>query len=312
MKSKYIIVALVVALCSCVVLGQNETDASPESQLESPPLQSESPSQSLESSQPQEASSPAPQEPSSPPPREPSSPPPQESPSPPPQSSPSQAPQEPSQAPQEPAPQEPLSQTPSSPAPQEPSPPPQEPPVPHEEPAQSLAENHVVAYNEPNPASELLHFSLPPQLVNPSPQPKWEPANHIANSNAEAAQLNESSVKDDDDKEQPSLVKLCMDFLHDNETCYHLYSLCHNEQYLRLTWEMTYRVFFERPFGIVLFVVWTVILCILNFIILFLCTLLKPLRSILLTKIVSDLRRRYYFTNDASELRVVDSNNIKK
>lgn len=291
MKSKYIIVALVVALCSCVVLGQNETDASPESQLESPPLQSESPSQSLESLQPQKASSPPPQE-SSPAPQEPSPTP----------SSP--APQEPS-----PPPQEPPSQAPPSPVPS--SPPPQAPPVPHEEPAQSLAENHVVAYNEPNPASELLHFSLPPQLVNPSPQPKWEPANHIANSNTEATQLNESSVKDDD-KEQPSLVKLCMDFLHDNETCYHLYSLCHNEQYLRLTWEVTYRVFFERPFGIVLFVVWTVILCILNFVILFLCTLLKPLRSILLTKIVSDLRRRYYFTNDASELRVVDSNNIKK
>lgn len=292
MKSKYIVVALVVALCSCVVLGQNETDASPESQLESPPLQSESPSQSLESLQPQEASSP-PQQESSPAPQEPSS-----------------APQEPSPAPQEPAPQEPPSQTPPSPAPQEPSPPPQEPPsqappAPHEKPAQILAENHVVAYNEPNPVNELLHFSL-------SPQPKWEPANHIANLNAESAQHNESSVKDDEIKEQPSLVKLCMDFLHDNETCYHLYSLCHNEQYLRLTWEVTYRVFFERPFGIVLFVVWTVILCILNFIILFLCTLLKPLRSILLTKIVSDLRRRYYFTNDASELRVVDSNNIKK
>ncbi len=301
MKSKYIIVALVVALCSCVVLGQNETDASPESQLESPPLQSESPSQLLESLQPQQPS---------PPPQELSSPVPQES-SPAPQEAPSQAP--PSPAPQEhpsPAPQEAPSPAPPSPAPQEPP-----SPVHHEEPAQLLAENHVFAYNEPNPASELLHFSLPPQPVNPSPQPKWEPANHIANLVAEsAAQLNESSsdVKDDVVKEQPSLVKLCMDFLHDNETCYHLYSLCHNEQYLRLTWEVTYRVFFERPFGIVLFVVWTVMLCILNFIILFLCTLLKPLRSILLTKIVSDLRRRYYFTNDASELRVVDSNNIKK
>lgn len=291
MKSKYIIVAMVVALCSCVVLGQNETDASPESQLESPPLQSESPSQLLES---------LPQQ-SSPPPREPqeSSPAPQEAPAP--QEPPSPPPQKPSPAPQEapsPAPQEPPSQ--------EPSP---APPAPHEKPAPILAENHVVAYNELNPVNELVHFSLPPQ-------PKWEPANHIANLNAESAQLNESSseVKDDDkgDKEQPSLVKLCMDFLHDNETCHHLYSLCNNEQYLRLTWEVTYRVFFERPFGIVLFVVWTVLLCILNFVILFLCTLLKPLRSILLTKIVSDLRRRYYFTNDASELRVVDSNNIKK
>lgn len=293
MKSKYIIVALVVALCSCVVLGQNETDASPESQLESPPLQSESPSQLLESlpqqsspppQEPQE-SSPAPQEPSpvqesSPAPQEPPSPPPQEAPSPPSQEAPSQAPPSPSQEP--------------SPA----------PPAPHE-PAPVLAENHVVAYNELNPVNELVHFSLPPQ-------PKWEPANHIANLNAESAQLNESSAKDNDVKEQPSLVKLCMDFLHDNETCHHLYSLCNNEQYLRLTWEVTYRVFFERPFGIVLFVVWTVMLCILNFVILFLCTLLKPLRSILLTKIVSDLRRRYYFTNDASELRVVDSNNIKK
>lgn len=310
MNSKYIIVALVVALCSCVVLGQNETDASPESQLESPPLQSESPSQLLES---------LPQQ-SSPPPQEP------QKPSPAPQEAPSQAPsspappvQESSQAPSSPvqesspAPQEapsPAPQEPPSPAPQEapsqaPSP---APPAPHE-PAPILAENHVVAYNEPNPANELVHFSLPPQ-------PKWEPANHIANLNAESAQLNESSseVKDDDkgDKEQPALVKLCMDFLHDNETCHHLYSLCNNEQYLRLTWEVTYRVFFERPFGIVLFVVWTVMLCILNFVILFLCTLLKPLRSILLTKIVSDLRRRYYFTNDASELRVVDSNNIKK
>ncbi|ACD03496.1 hypothetical protein MdSGHV037 [Musca domestica salivary gland hypertrophy virus] len=293
MKSKYIIVALVVALCSCVVLGQNETDASPESQLESPPLQSESPSQLLESL-PQEASSPAPQEPQEAPSQAPSSPAPQE---------PSSV-QEPSPAPQEPPsppPQEAPSQAPPSPS-QEPSP---APPAPHE-PAPVLAENHVVAYNEPNPVNELLHFSLPPQ-------PKWEPANHIANLNAESAQLNESSAKDDKgDKEQPSLVKLCMDFLHDNETCHHLYSLCNNEQYLRLTWEVTYRVFFERPFGIVLFVVWTVILCILNFVILFLCTLLKPLRSILLTKIVSDLRRRYYFTNDASELRVVDSNNIKK
>lgn len=130
----------------------------------------------------------------------------------------------------------------------------------------------------------VLSYSLPPDVSD-------SPASHTVN-------------------ETNALVKLCLELLHDPESCQHLYELCHDEEYLRLTWEITYRIFFERPFGIVLFVLWTIMLCVLNFVILFLCTLLKPLRSVLLTKIVSDLRRRYYFTND-SELRVVD-NNIKK
>ena len=102
------------------------------------------------------------------------------------------------------------------------------------------------------------------------------------------------------------LMKLCMDFMHNNETCEHLYNLGKNERYFTLTWEITYRLFLVRPFGIFVFIIWTIILCILNFFILFLCTLLKPLRSFLLTKIVSDLRRRYYFTSDSSEMRIID------
>lgn len=107
------------------------------------------------------------------------------------------------------------------------------------------------------------------------------------------------------------IIQLCEEFLENEKVCAHMHELLKNEQYLKLTWELTSRVFFERPFGVVLFVVWTLILCVLNFVILFACTLLKPLRSLFLTKIVSDLRRRYYFTNDSSELRVVD-NNVKK
>lgn len=115
-----------------------------------------------------------------------------------------------------------------------------------------------------------------------------------------------------DVKNETMIVKLCMDFLQNANTCEYLYQLSNDERYLKLTWEITYRIFFERPFGIVLFIVWTIILSILNFLILFLCTLLRPLRSFLLTKIVSDLRRRYYFTNDSSELHVVDSHNNNK
>ena len=114
-----------------------------------------------------------------------------------------------------------------------------------------------------------------------------------------------------DVKNETMIVKLCMDFLQNANTCEYLYQLSKDERYLKLTWEITYRIFFERPFGIVLFVVWTIILSILNFLILFLCTLFRPLRSFLLTKIISDLRRRYYFTNDSSELHVVDSHNNK-
>lgn len=102
------------------------------------------------------------------------------------------------------------------------------------------------------------------------------------------------------------LMKLCMDFMHNNETCAHLYRLGKDEQYFTLTWEITYRMFLFRPYGVFVFIIWTVILCVLNFIILFLCTFLKPLRSFLLTKIVSDLRRRYYFTSDSSEMRIID------
>lgn len=103
------------------------------------------------------------------------------------------------------------------------------------------------------------------------------------------------------------LLRLCQDFLRDNSTCAYLYDLCRDEKYIRLTWEVTSKVFFERPYGIVMFLFWTVFLSLLNMVILFLCTLLRPLRSLLLNKIVSDLRRRYYFTNDSSELRVVDN-----
>lgn len=103
------------------------------------------------------------------------------------------------------------------------------------------------------------------------------------------------------------LFRLCQDFLRDNSTCGYLYDLCRDEKYIRLTWEVTSKIFFERPYGIVMFLFWTVFLSLLNMVILFLCTLLRPLRSLLLNKIVSDLRRRYYFTNDSSELRVVDN-----
>lgn len=105
------------------------------------------------------------------------------------------------------------------------------------------------------------------------------------------------------------IMKLCMDVLRDNATCTKIYNLCINENYFQLTWELTYRMFFERPFGIVIFILWTIILCILNFVILFVCTLLRPLRRILLVKIVSDLRRRYYFANDAAEMKIIDENN---
>lgn len=104
------------------------------------------------------------------------------------------------------------------------------------------------------------------------------------------------------------LMKLCTDIFHNNETCFNLYDLMKNEKYLQLTWEITCKMFFERPFGVVIFIFWTVFLSLWNLLILFLCTLLKPLRAILLNKIISDLRRRYYFTNDSSELRVIDNN----
>lgn len=104
------------------------------------------------------------------------------------------------------------------------------------------------------------------------------------------------------------LMKLCMDILNNNETCHNLYQIFKEERYVKLSWDITCKIFFERPFGIVIFVFWTVFLSVLNMVILFLCTLLKPLRSVLLNKIVSDLRRRYYFTSDSSELRVIDNN----
>lgn len=121
----------------------------------------------------------------------------------------------------------------------------------------------------------------------------------------------ESNISHDMNNSTAMLMQLCLDFLQNNETCVRLYEMCRNENYLKLTWEITNRVFFQRPFGVVLFLLWTIMLCVLNFVILFACTLLKPLRSFFLTKIISDLRRRYYFTNDSSELRIVD-NNVKK
>lgn len=124
-------------------------------------------------------------------------------------------------------------------------------------------------------------------------------------------QQNSAQQECRDVKNETMIVKLCMDFLQNANTCEYLYQLSNDERYLKLTWEITYRIFFEHSFGIVLFVIWTIILSILNFLILFLCTLLRPLRAFLLTKIVSDLRRRYYFTNDSSELHVVDSHNNK-
>lgn len=143
-------------------------------------------------------------------------------------------------------------------------------------------------------------LTLPPsvlktELENLNEKQLYELLNKIANNISSTAIENETV-----------LMKLCMDFMHNNDTCAHLYNLGKNEQYFSLTWEITYRMFLIRPFGVFVFIIWTIILCVLNFFILFLCTLLKPLRSFLLTKIVSDLRRRYYFTSDSSEMRIID------
>lgn len=103
------------------------------------------------------------------------------------------------------------------------------------------------------------------------------------------------------------VIKLCLDLLNDTTICKNLHQMFLDEKYLQLTWEITVKLFFERPFGVVLFICWTLIMCIINLGILLLCTLLKPLRSLLLVKIVSDLRRRYYFTNDSSELHIIEN-----
>lgn len=135
-----------------------------------------------------------------------------------------------------------------------------------------------------------------------------------APNNATATTVEEAKVDEDESGEEPDepdsnhVLQLCQDILQNNETCDRLYSLFKDEKYYILTWEVTRRLFFERPFGLVLFLVWTGLLSVLNFGILFLCAFLKPLRSVLLTKIVSDLRRRYYFTNDSSEMRIIDQN----
>lgn len=102
-----------------------------------------------------------------------------------------------------------------------------------------------------------------------------------------------------------TLKYLCQDILENNETCHHLIDLLYNEEYFSLTWELTSKIILQKPFGIMWFIFWTISLCILNLVILLLCTMLAPIRGILLSRIVSDLRRRYYFTND-SELRVID------
>lgn len=102
------------------------------------------------------------------------------------------------------------------------------------------------------------------------------------------------------------LIDLCLEFLHQNETCNKIYEMTKNEDYFQLTWEVTYRIFFEKRMGFIMFLVWTLFLCVLNFLILYLCTLLKPLRSFLLTKIVSDLRRRYY-VSESSEMKIVNN-----
>lgn len=116
-----------------------------------------------------------------------------------------------------------------------------------------------------------------------------------------------SSSSSTNDSINGTIVKdLCMDIIHNNETCVYLEELCRDESYLKLAWEITYHMILKRPLGIFVFIIWTIIMGILNFLILFLCTLLKPLRSVLLTRIVSDLRRRYYFTNDA-EMRILDN-----
>ncbi|WBR61500.1 hypothetical protein [Drosophila suzukii associated hytrosavirus 1] len=134
----------------------------------------------------------------------------------------------------------------------------------------------------------------------------------------------DEKIQDDllqlDNSSTPSTLKyvgkyiqgLCVDLLENETLCEQLVGLLKEENYLRLTWELTHRLFFERPFGVVMFLVWTALLCFLNFSILFLCAFLKPLRSFLLTKIVSDLRRRYYFTNESSEMRIIDNNQTAK
>lgn len=119
--------------------------------------------------------------------------------------------------------------------------------------------------------------------------------------------LEQNSVDSNFWKNETMLIKLCEDLMKNNETCHQFYTLLKDEQYLTLTFELTHRILFQTSFGIVLLVLWSVILSVLNFIILFLCTLLKPLRSFLLTKIISDLRRRYYFTSDSTEMRIIDN-----
>lgn len=106
------------------------------------------------------------------------------------------------------------------------------------------------------------------------------------------------------------LMEICLSLLEDPQTCTQLYEMFKNENYLRLMWELTNRAFFHWPFAIFI-IAWFVGLIVLNFVTLFILALTRPLRAMFLTKLVSDLRRRYYFTNDSTELRVVD-NNFKK
>lgn len=165
------------------------------------------------------------------------------------------------------------------------------------------------------PLSSLQEEQSSTDVLASDPEPTTEtvlPTTEIVVPTTKTTPVIETTTNSDDDvlkNVTHSIVqKLCLDLMENQESCNELYQMIKDERYLRLTWDITVKLFFQRPFGLVIFVSWTIIMFVFNIVILFLCTLLRPLRSVLLTRIVSDLRRRYYFTNDSSELHIVDSN----
>lgn len=121
---------------------------------------------------------------------------------------------------------------------------------------------------------------------------------------------NSSFLKNLLDDSNSTLNRLCVDILSSNEVCSKLYNLFNEENYLMVTWGI-FTHFISTPTGIILFTIWTLSSCCLNLFLMFICLILKPLRLFVLTKIISDLRRRYYFAKDSTELQL-DFNNLKK
>lgn len=103
-------------------------------------------------------------------------------------------------------------------------------------------------------------------------------------------------------------VKLCMETLEHNETCIYLYKLCKDGNYLKLGWEVIYRMLLKGPTGIIVLITWMFLFFIMNLFILFLCTLVRPFRAFIVSKVRTDLSSRYFISNESPvELRMLNN-----